>query len=382
MKYSVTYACGHTGTVELFGRYADRERKLEWMKTEMCPECKAAAHKEIADQLAVEAKENGLPALAGTEKQIVWAEQLRAKFFEKADAARAKSMERIEKMKESGANAPDYTKQIKQWDDTVAYIAANMVRSSWWIDHRDEKPHDVIHDMAKEAKQHAPKTEDERAASEEATLTPSKVSHGGTVEIITSEDCVSVKYVKDESFRKIIKELGYKWNPDDRTWERSISYFTGSPEDRAAEAANALLIAGFTVRCFNENVRRMAVDANFKPEQKKWISARKSGDYEDWFAIKFPRGDQKSYDRAHALKGARWSNPSIVVPAEYYELVLDFAEINGFSISPGARKLMVAQVERRRNAVTPASQVPAAEDDLLKRILASSGEVLDDLKDD
>jgi len=39
-KYDVTYKCGHTGTVELFGKQTDRDSKLEWYKnTAVCPDC-------------------------------------------------------------------------------------------------------------------------------------------------------------------------------------------------------------------------------------------------------------------------------------------------------------------------------------------------------
>ena len=49
-KTQVTFSCGHTGTVELLGKYADRERKLKWYETEaVCPECfKAAKRAEQA----------------------------------------------------------------------------------------------------------------------------------------------------------------------------------------------------------------------------------------------------------------------------------------------------------------------------------------------
>lgn len=39
-KYDVTYSCGHEGTVELFGKEKDRQRKIEWYEsTGLCPEC-------------------------------------------------------------------------------------------------------------------------------------------------------------------------------------------------------------------------------------------------------------------------------------------------------------------------------------------------------
>lgn len=41
-KYEVKMACGHTHTVELFGKTSDRERKIKWLEENgICPECKA-----------------------------------------------------------------------------------------------------------------------------------------------------------------------------------------------------------------------------------------------------------------------------------------------------------------------------------------------------
>lgn len=51
-KYSVNYICGHTGSVELVGKVADRNSKIEWMEREcVCPACYAKQQQEklIAD---------------------------------------------------------------------------------------------------------------------------------------------------------------------------------------------------------------------------------------------------------------------------------------------------------------------------------------------
>lgn len=41
-KYEVKMACGHTHTVELFGKTSDRERKIKYLEENgICPECKA-----------------------------------------------------------------------------------------------------------------------------------------------------------------------------------------------------------------------------------------------------------------------------------------------------------------------------------------------------
>lgn len=40
MKYDVKFSCGHTHTVQLFGKYADRERKIEYFeRCGVCPDC-------------------------------------------------------------------------------------------------------------------------------------------------------------------------------------------------------------------------------------------------------------------------------------------------------------------------------------------------------
>lgn len=39
-KYDVTFACGHTGTVNIVGPYKQREKKLQWYEERgLCPDC-------------------------------------------------------------------------------------------------------------------------------------------------------------------------------------------------------------------------------------------------------------------------------------------------------------------------------------------------------
>ena len=39
-KYSITYSCGHEGVVELFGKTAEREQKIDYFeKNGLCREC-------------------------------------------------------------------------------------------------------------------------------------------------------------------------------------------------------------------------------------------------------------------------------------------------------------------------------------------------------
>lgn len=84
-KQDFTYACGHGGWTDLRGPQKGREWKLRRLEGEMCPACWgaariAAAKAEGAAAVAkVAASGAAWPALTGTEKQVAWAEQIRAR---------------------------------------------------------------------------------------------------------------------------------------------------------------------------------------------------------------------------------------------------------------------------------------------------------------
>lgn len=69
-KYTVIYKCGHTAEVQLYGKEAERQKRIAWYATINCPDCEASEHREKAEAA-------GLPQLTGSEKQIAWATKLR-----------------------------------------------------------------------------------------------------------------------------------------------------------------------------------------------------------------------------------------------------------------------------------------------------------------
>lgn len=81
-KYDITRACGHTETVQITGPIAGRDRQAEYESGKLCYECykaKQAKQRAAESQAAAEAaKSAGLPALTGSEKQVAWAETIRA----------------------------------------------------------------------------------------------------------------------------------------------------------------------------------------------------------------------------------------------------------------------------------------------------------------
>lgn len=82
-KHKITYACGHSDDVQIYGPYSGRDAQAERLAQKLCPACyqaKLAAERAAESAAAAEqAKSSGLPSLTGSAKQIAWAESIRAK---------------------------------------------------------------------------------------------------------------------------------------------------------------------------------------------------------------------------------------------------------------------------------------------------------------
>lgn len=111
-RYAITYKCGHTTEMQLFGKSADRENKIAYYKTVDCPHCRAMAAQEQAVKM-------GLPKLTGSDKQIAWAHDIRM-------AAVANG----EKLSAMGAKADS----LKLMMD---YLLSHT-DASFWIDNNDD----------------------------------------------------------------------------------------------------------------------------------------------------------------------------------------------------------------------------------------------------
>lgn len=137
MKYEVTYSCGHTGTVELFGTSKERERKINWYQTcAICPDCYKASKEE---QIKETEQENNFPELAGTPKQVSWAKSIREKMFAQIKENYARFYEEIEK-NPLHKSEEEIKKLLEEAEITKAEfkrVFDNETNASFWIDHRD-----------------------------------------------------------------------------------------------------------------------------------------------------------------------------------------------------------------------------------------------------
>lgn len=121
-QYDITYQCGHVIREQLYGKTSERQRRMEDAQYRLCPECYRA--EQIAK--ATEANESaGLPALTGSEKQITWAEQIRAKL-----------MAELAEMEAAAAKSNGTEAQKQQLADAAATLRAKA-SAAYWIDSRE-----------------------------------------------------------------------------------------------------------------------------------------------------------------------------------------------------------------------------------------------------
>lgn len=129
--YNIAYTCGHTGRVELYGKMTDRERTINQMQAHACPACMAKKANE-------DAAANGLPLLTGSDKQIIWANDIRTQF-----------LAIFRELEEKAATAPE-TKRAELVAAMHDYRARIITQdSSAWISNRYnyDSPRAIIMDM-------------------------------------------------------------------------------------------------------------------------------------------------------------------------------------------------------------------------------------------
>jgi hypothetical protein len=375
--YYGTYSCGHEGRVNIIGPVKDREWKKEREFSNMCPDCRCKKFEEEREQKTQEsfekAKEMDLPELTGSEKQIAWAVSLRQQLIDGIEGI--SDLEKKTLLKRYGITDEDIRK-IK------LYIIETKTSAKYYIDHR----HYLIRDYLKEEKEAAlayfvekesGEKEYEEQLEAESIVFPDEKQTDSVVMIDFDMDFVSASFEKNDTFRKIVKELGFSW--DGNVWTRKISFVTGQASDRAAELGNKLLHAGFPIRIYDEQTRQKAINGTFEPEHKRWISKIKS---ENRFAIRWTDGSDL-YRIAKSLPGSRWDRPFVTVGVEYYAEVQEFAELYDFKFTPSAIEMIENYKKVLENAevVKPKKVEEKVLKDGLKEILESGDSILDDLKD-
>ena len=130
--YDVKFSCGHEDRVQLVGPDKDRARKIKFFEDEgMCPACYKAYMQAKKEAERVE-KTAGieLVELEGTPKQVAWAEDIRANFF---DSLKGK------KWNESNP-------QEMALKAAAIELFSSKASAKWWIDSRDKRFAIIMHE--------------------------------------------------------------------------------------------------------------------------------------------------------------------------------------------------------------------------------------------
>lgn len=212
-KYEGTYACGHDGVVNVIGKMRDRQRKIDYAFSHLCPKC---AMEERERKIAEENKnsmelssEYGFPGLTGSEKKIAWANTIRLNFYNEFE---------------------DYS--------VTQEIIKNETAASFWLDlDRFVSKKDFLRKYERTKKE---KERRDRIIDIDA-VAPEDLQYKGVVEIVKKLDKICLFYLKNQDFIDLAKTKGYRWNEDDYCWYRRLNEETGKYADRAAEIGHELL---------------------------------------------------------------------------------------------------------------------------------------------
>jgi len=351
-KYTVTCEkCGIDITVQLTGPNRDRQWAIDhW--TWICDECKELIRKEENEKAAKINESAGLPELKGSDKQIAWAETIRAKKVSELDKSLSDNDLEYLKKRAHRQGIADADKKI----DIAIVSIKSKTSASWWIDSRDYNAEMLLLEELKTVKlpeeqiQIEVQKVIEAEVKLEATVRPEHPITETVAEITHTQDTVKISFPeRNDQFREIVKfKLDYTW--DAPCWTRKMGVTDENIKDRAAEAGYKLLAAGFCIRIIDEDLRQKAISGQYKTECKKWITSPLS--FPGKLGIWWKKDSGDYYARARRIPGAKWISPSIKVPAEHYEEVLGFAEVHGFQVTPGAQKIIDQAKKAKEEALT------------------------------
>jgi hypothetical protein len=122
--YNINYTCGHTDRMQLYGKETSRQREIHNRERGNCQDCwkneNAKRNSAIAD--AAEAANPDLPALVGSDAQVLWARGIRARAVDNI----ARAIGQMDAIDISTADAATLAAQILR-----------QVQAEYWIDRRD-----------------------------------------------------------------------------------------------------------------------------------------------------------------------------------------------------------------------------------------------------
>lgn len=306
----------------------------------------------------------GLPALEGTERQIAYAETLRA--------------QRLRWLRDDYENPAARTRRSPkdQADhDALADVVATVTSAKWFIESKGDSAQQMARELIGD-----PVDTVKQAAAAEMTVRPAESTTSVVCEVrATSERLTARMPERHEAFNDRLKALGYRWDRPSRVWSLALDATTGDSSDRVVELAHASLGAGVPVRVADVSLHDRIVAGDYTPRTHLWVQHLVAS---DTLLITMPYG-HGAYDTARSLPGARYSKErgGITVPTRSAAPLLDFVEGHAFRLTPGAQSAIDQSLAALARAeIVEAQERQATPDKPAERV--ASGEIDESLRDD
>ena len=177
-----------------------------------------------------------------------------------------------------------------------------------------------------------------------------------------------------------LRALGYAAR--EGRYARRVDECAGGIMQRAAEAGETLLAAGYTLTLPDEALRDMIAAGDYAPERRHWVRATGRADM-----LKLTYPHDPTLHRYVCMAGGRWNGRYVELPISCAGRLDDLIRLYGFCVTAEAerriaawkRALETAQVYRPRKR--PQSELPRPED-MFRKMMARETEVPRDLMDD
>ena len=341
-----TVACDTCSSDMYFHTCGGNSRDRQWRADHWSHECDECKQKRVSvenEKNAEKNREEGLVLLTGSEKQVAWAETIRASFAKKADELMENAQKFHKLLEFMEQNTPDKINyKIKRFFENES--------ASFWIDRRGNDIISFLEEIETEEVLNFKNLEKQlqKEAELEATIRP-EVAVSETVAYIflESDEKICIEFPeKRDDFRTLVKFHGFSWG--NGRWYRKLSSTTGIKEDRVSEMGNLLLTEGFVIRVFDEELRQKAIDGIYEPEHTRWIKF-----YKGKYSIKWKRGAEDFYEEARRIPTSVWNRPTVDVKAEQFEIIEDFANEYDFKFTPKAKELLEEARKAKEETLVP-----------------------------
>jgi hypothetical protein len=138
-QYTIDFSCNHTEVRNIVGKEKDRQGKADWMARGVCSDCykqqlAAKRQKEQSAQMAT-AAQFVLAELEGSEKQVAWAEKIRAKMIADIETMRTKEISRFKADKAGQIEQAIFDLNLVVIGEVIIKIGAKT-SATWFIDNR------------------------------------------------------------------------------------------------------------------------------------------------------------------------------------------------------------------------------------------------------